>query len=163
MALNATRSDLEKRTQSASESSLRETECRRIQTNGIEYLKKLAVAVYKEQDGHPVVNYSQLVDEGSWKDALFKETHKQLLLEACPLTRNGNQHRFIHRSILEYALARAVFDPQDIRNQAASEPLMALPRSVNSAPDDESYNYAGNDPSPVKGPDFSSPLMWRTS
>ena len=32
--------------------------------NGIEYLKRLAVAVHKEQGGHPVVEYSQLKDEG---------------------------------------------------------------------------------------------------
>ncbi|KAF9345077.1 hypothetical protein BGX34_005047, partial [Mortierella sp. NVP85] len=70
--------------------------------NGIEYLKRLAVAIYKEQDGHPVVEYSQLIDEGTWKDAFFNQDHKQILLEASPLTRNGNQHRFIHRSLLEY-------------------------------------------------------------
>ncbi|KAF9363095.1 hypothetical protein BGX34_004888, partial [Mortierella sp. NVP85] len=52
--------------------------------NGIEYIKRLAVAIYKEQDGHPVIEYSQLIDEGTWKDALFNQDHKQLLLQASP-------------------------------------------------------------------------------
>jgi hypothetical protein len=39
--------------------------------NGIDFLKKFAVAIYKEQDGHPVVQYSRFKDEGSWKDEFF--------------------------------------------------------------------------------------------
>jgi predicted NACHT family NTPase len=41
--------------------------------NGIEYLKKLAVAIYKEQDGNPVITYSRLIHEGTWKDAFFRD------------------------------------------------------------------------------------------
>src|SRR5690349_4960293 len=88
--------------------------------NGIEYLKKLAVAIYKEQGGHPIVHYSRVIDEDSWKDAFFLREDKQLLREACPLTRNGTQHRFIHQSLLEYGLARAVFDPRDARSKVVS-------------------------------------------
>jgi hypothetical protein len=40
--------------------------------NGIEYSKEFAVAIYKKQGGHPVVEFSQLVDEGSWKDEFFR-------------------------------------------------------------------------------------------
>jgi len=87
--------------------------------NGIEYLKRLAVAIYKEQDGQPVVEYTQMRDEGSWKGEFFKKENKKVLLEASPLTRNGNQHRFIHKSLLEYCLALAVFDPQDVKNREA--------------------------------------------
>ncbi|KAF9348652.1 hypothetical protein BGX34_002320, partial [Mortierella sp. NVP85] len=72
--------------------------------NGMEYLKKLAVAIYKEQGGHSIVEYSRFIDEGSWKDTFFGREDKQLLREACPLTRTGDQHRFIHRSLLEYGL-----------------------------------------------------------
>ncbi|KAG0202848.1 hypothetical protein BGX31_003509, partial [Mortierella sp. GBA43] len=68
--------------------------------NGIEFLKRFSVAIYKEQGGNPVVEYAQLVDERSWKDEFFRLDDKRILLEACPLTRNGNQHRFIHRSLL---------------------------------------------------------------
>ncbi|KAK3810142.1 MAG: WD40-repeat-containing domain protein [Benniella sp.] len=130
--------------------------------NGIGFIKKLAVAIYKKQDGHPVVEYSQLLDGGSWKDFFFKDEHNQLLLEASPLTRNGNQHRFIHRSLLEYALSRAVFDPQDRKSRTASESVSSRRGSVSSTlsfekncEDEEEVANV------VQGPDRSSPLVWR--
>ena len=130
--------------------------------NGIGYLKKLAAAIYKEQDGHPVVEYSQLVDEESWKDAFFCHKEKQLLHEACPLKRNGNQHRFIHRSLLEYGLARAVFDPQDRKNRAALEPVLNRRGSVSST---LSIEINGGEEevatSTEQRPDPDSPLVWR--
>ncbi|KAF9972953.1 Transducin (beta)-like 1 X-linked receptor 1, partial [Modicella reniformis] len=59
--------------------------------NGVNYMKELAVAIYKNQGGNTVVKYSRFKDEGTWKDDFFcQDDHKQLLLEACPLTRNGN-------------------------------------------------------------------------
>ncbi|KAK3821807.1 MAG: hypothetical protein J3Q66DRAFT_427656 [Benniella sp.] len=60
--------------------------------NGIGYIKKYTVAVYKEQDGRPVVEYTKLIDGGSWKDVFFDCMEMQLLHEASPLIRNGNQH-----------------------------------------------------------------------
>jgi WD40 repeat protein len=79
--------------------------------NGIDFLKKLSIAIYKEQDGQPIVEYSRYKDEHSWKSEFFgRDDEKQLLREACPLTRNGNQYRFIHRSFLEYGLALSIFD-----------------------------------------------------
>ncbi|KAF9363293.1 hypothetical protein BGX34_004455 [Mortierella sp. NVP85] len=104
--------------------------------NGIEYLKKFAEAIYKEQDGHPVVVYSKLRAGGSWKDDLFRGEENQLLRKACLLKREGTQYQFIHQSLLEYALARAVFDH-------------ALARAV-SDPKDTSQE-----------PNPSSPLVWR--
>ena len=115
--------------------------------NGIGYLKKFSVAIYMEQGGHPVVEYTRMIDEGSWKDKLFENTEKQLLLEACPLTRNGNQHQFIHRSILEYGLARAVFDPKDRKNRRAIEQALSL---------------RGGSSNSGKEPDSNSPLFFRS-
>ncbi|KAF9346759.1 hypothetical protein BGX34_003636 [Mortierella sp. NVP85] len=124
-------------------------------TNCIEYIKRLAVAIYKEQDGYPIVRYSQLSDEGTWKAAFFHEEHKRLLLEASPLTGNGNQHRFIHRSFLEYGLALAIFDPQD-RTQHLREHHFALRRgSVSSTMSFETYTDTEHEP------DHGSPLVWR--
>ncbi|KAF9951411.1 hypothetical protein BGZ70_001002 [Mortierella alpina] len=86
--------------------------------NGIDYLKRLSAAIYKEQGGHPIVEYSRFKDERTWKSEFFsRDDENRLLREACPLARNGNQHRFIHRSLLEYCFTRAVFDPQE--NKAA--------------------------------------------
>ncbi|KAK3823242.1 MAG: WD40-repeat-containing domain protein [Benniella sp.] len=131
--------------------------------NGIDYLKKLAVAIYKEQGGKPIVGYSQFKDEGSWKDAFFLRKDKQLLREACPLTRNGNQHRFIHRSILEYGLALAVFDPHDETNMTVPEAAMGRRGSVSSVMSiisEDGFNRKAT--APEQEPDINSPLVWRT-
>jgi len=131
--------------------------------NGIDFMKRLAVAIYKEQDGQPVVEYSQFQDEGSWKDEFFLREDKQLLREACPLTRNGNQHLFIHRSLLEYGLARAVFDPLDRRTRAPFEGAMARRRSSGSVYSFEINDYSQEDSTTVEQePDINSPLVWRS-
>ena len=130
--------------------------------NGIEYLKMFAVAIYKEQGGQPVVKYSQLIDRGSWKEAFFNCREMQLLHEACPLTRNGNQHRFIHRSLLEYSLARAVFDPQDKENRTALEPIVTRRGSVSSTLSVEIHdNEEGVATNAEREPDSDSPLVWK--
>jgi len=130
--------------------------------NGMEYLKRFAVAIYKEQEGRPVVEYSQYQDEGSWKDAFFLGEDKQLLRESSPLARSGNQHRFIHRSVLEYGLARAVFDPKDRRNRAALGPASGRGSLIFSM----TIDTCGNDEDMAadfeQGPDPNSPLVWRS-
>jgi len=129
--------------------------------NGIDFLKKLAAAIYKKQDGQPVVEYSRFKDEGSWKDEFFSREDRQLLREACPLTRNGNQHRFIHRTLLEYGLARAVFDPQDGKRTSAPEPVMSRRGSVASTLSFE-MDISDDEAAPVvEEPSFESPLVWR--
>jgi WD40 repeat protein len=131
--------------------------------HGIDFMKKLAVAIYKEQGGRPVVEYSQFMDEGSWKDVFFLRKDKQLLREACPLTRNGNQHRFIHRSLLEYGLARAVFDPHDRRNRTMSEPIMGRRGSATSIHSFQSQKDIKTEGTIIEQePDINSPLVWRS-
>jgi len=131
--------------------------------NGIDFLKRLAVAVYKEQDGHPVVEYSQFKDEGSWKDAFFLRKDKQLLREACPLRRNGNQHRFIHRSLLEYGLARAVFDPQGKTGGTITEQVKGRRGSTSSTMSFEANDrLQDNKATFEQEPDINSPLAWRS-
>ena len=131
--------------------------------NGMEYLKKLAVAIYKEQGGHSIVEYSRFIDEGSWKDIFFGREDKQLLREACPLTRTGDQHRFIHRSLLEYGLARSIFDPQDRRNRTSSETTMGRRGSVSSTLSFEIYgDTQESDGTLEQEPDTNSPLVWRS-
>ncbi|KAK3823105.1 MAG: hypothetical protein J3Q66DRAFT_385570 [Benniella sp.] len=47
--------------------------------NGIDFLKKLATAIYKEQDGQPIVSYSRFKDGESWKTVFFsRKDEKQL-------------------------------------------------------------------------------------
>ncbi|KAF9349215.1 hypothetical protein BGX34_001926, partial [Mortierella sp. NVP85] len=131
--------------------------------NGIDFLKKLAVAIYKEQDGQPIVDYSRYKDEHSWKAEFFsRDDEKQLLREACPLTRNGNQYRFIHRSLLEYGLALAVFDPHDWQQNAASALSLDRRGSTSSVLSFE-IRRAGEREllTTEQEPDINSPLVWR--
>jgi len=131
--------------------------------NGIAYLKKLCAAIYKEQGGQPVVTYLRYKDESSWKSVFFsREEESQILREACPLIRNGNQHRFIHRSLLEYGVALAIFDPQDWKEIQASESALARRGSVNSVMSfDEGGALAKESIAVGQEPDLNSPLAWR--
>jgi len=129
--------------------------------HGMEFMKSLAVAIYKEQDGQPVVRYSRAKGEQSWKAEFFsRDKEKRLLREACPLARNGNQHRFIHRSLLEYALARAIFDPQDVKRASVPEAVLGRRGSTSSTLSFEIKNVSEGQPE--QEPDSNSPLVWRS-
>ncbi|KAF8938212.1 hypothetical protein BGZ47_008674 [Haplosporangium gracile] len=90
---------------------------------GTDYLRRLADAVFQEQDGNSVIQYVHLRDRYTWKADFFGTDHEiRLLRESCPLTRTGNQYHFVHRSVLEYCFSciiytpawiGASFDPQD--------------------------------------------------
>ncbi|KAG0288387.1 hypothetical protein BGZ97_006832 [Linnemannia gamsii] len=81
---------------------------------GLRYQKDLAAAIFQHQDGHPVVRYTQLRDRRTWKARFFGTAAMTTILrESSPLTRSGNQFRFIHRSILEYLYSRVISDPID--------------------------------------------------
>ncbi|KAF9437908.1 hypothetical protein BGZ76_010619 [Entomortierella beljakovae] len=86
--------------------------------SGIEYLKELATAIYDYQGGNPVVKYSKHKDRKTWKEQFFNnKDESSLLQEAIPLIRNGDQYRFIHKSVLEYGLALAIFDPESVKEE----------------------------------------------
>ncbi|KAK3814083.1 MAG: WD40-repeat-containing domain protein [Benniella sp.] len=127
--------------------------------NGIDYLKRLSVAIYKEQDGHPIVSYSPHNDKGSWKTKFFSRKDKQLLREACPLVQSGNQHQFIHRSLLEYGMSLAVFDPQVWKAPMVPELALAQRGSASSmmSCDDPKEEASAT---VQQEPDLKSPLTW---
>ncbi len=82
--------------------------------HGIGFVQELAVHLYTDNGGKPIVEYSLFKDKGSWKDAFFgREEEKQLLRETWPLSRSRNQYRFIHKSLLEYFVARSLFESFD--------------------------------------------------
>ncbi|KAG0077907.1 hypothetical protein BGZ90_006307 [Linnemannia elongata] len=79
---------------------------------GIDYLRRLADAVFEEQDGNPVIQYVHLRDRYTWKADFFgTDPQIRLLRESCPLTRTGNQYRFFHRSVLEYCFSCIIYTP----------------------------------------------------
>ncbi|KAG0222670.1 hypothetical protein BGX31_008961 [Mortierella sp. GBA43] len=132
--------------------------------NGIAYLKKLSVAIYKEQGGYPIVSYSRFRDETTWKAEFFsQEDEKQLLREACPLIRSGNQHQFIHKSLLEYGVSLAICDPQEWKEGNAPESAIDRRGSTGSV---LSFVGIGAMETPTVTseiePGLDSPLAWRS-
>ncbi|KAG0218027.1 hypothetical protein BGX31_011710, partial [Mortierella sp. GBA43] len=131
--------------------------------SGINYLKRLSKEIYRNQDGQPIVQYSRYKDEDTWKAEFFsRDEEKRLLREACPFIRNGNQHRFIHRSLLEYGLTLAVFDPQDWKEGLTVDPNLNRRGSGVSAFSFDAYDpVEGKVAMTVQEPDPDSPLCWR--
>ncbi|KAG0042387.1 hypothetical protein BGZ89_006918, partial [Linnemannia elongata] len=85
---------------------------------GINYLLRLSVAIFQEQDGNPIVQYIDRRDKDSWKAAFFgSDPEIKLLREASPLMRIGNQYRFVHRSMLEYFFSRVIYNPSKVDEQ----------------------------------------------
>ncbi|KAG0061543.1 hypothetical protein BGZ89_011372, partial [Linnemannia elongata] len=92
---------------------------------GVDYATRLASAIFEHQDGNPVVQYVHIKDEKSWRAEFFGPGPKaRMLRESSPLTRTGSQFRFLHRSMLEYFLSCAVFDPrrQDVNDESSPQP-----------------------------------------
>ncbi|KAF9998709.1 hypothetical protein BGZ80_006724, partial [Entomortierella chlamydospora] len=101
--------------------------------HGIAYLKDLATAIYDKQGGNPVINYSERLDHKTWKKIFFDNNDgKNLLREVIPLIRNNGQHRFIHKSVLEYGLSLAVFDPRTRKEITEAEPRPSRRGSTSS-------------------------------
>ncbi|KAG0042636.1 Rab GDP dissociation inhibitor alpha, partial [Gryganskiella cystojenkinii] len=110
---------------------------------GLIFLQRLSVAIYKEQRGNPVVDYSKARDMDSWKEEFFgrKDGENRLLRKALPLTRYGTRFGFIHRSILEYGVSRAIYEPQKqgIKLQAVdtSNPRRSMESTLSFEDDEE--------------------------
>ncbi|KAF9355333.1 hypothetical protein BGX26_006702 [Mortierella sp. AD094] len=81
-------------------------------SNSMNFLKDVAVAIYERQERNPVVEYLHHRDKGTWKEEFFSWIDEvKILREALPLTNSGSHFRFLHRSLLEYGIARAIFEP----------------------------------------------------
>ncbi|KAG0276254.1 hypothetical protein BGZ96_003395, partial [Linnemannia gamsii] len=79
---------------------------------GIGYSARLAEAIFDKQEGNPMVQYVQFSDRNTWKAEFFgPQPDVRLLRESSPLTRTGNQFRFVHRSMLEYFLSHTIYGP----------------------------------------------------
>ncbi|KAG0273585.1 hypothetical protein BGZ97_010676, partial [Linnemannia gamsii] len=86
--------------------------------NGIRFQQYLAAAIFREQEGRPVVDYIQRRDGSSWKAKFFgTDPDISLLRGASLLSRVGTQHRFVHRSILEYFYSCIIYGPGDRREE----------------------------------------------
>ncbi|KAF9907346.1 hypothetical protein EC991_010995 [Linnemannia zychae] len=80
---------------------------------GIEFSKRLAASIYKEQGGRPVVNYPDSTQP--WKQEFLGSSARLLHLRmAVPLCGKNKRYRFLHQSLLEYFYSRVFFDPPPI-------------------------------------------------
>lgn len=103
--------------------------------NGIEFQQRLASAFFQEQDGKPVVDYSHRRDKTSWKVAFFgPEPDTSLLRVTSLLSRAGNQHRFVHRSVLEYFYSCTICGSADDKHEYALQDHTSAARSITDHP-----------------------------
>ncbi|KAF9170686.1 hypothetical protein BGX20_008645 [Mortierella sp. AD010] len=109
--------------------------------HSINYLKELATKAYYNQGGNPVIDHIGYRDRGTSKESFFNGTEvKNLLREAIPIIRDGDQYRFIHMSVLEYGLALAIYDPN-------TQNHMSVPsRNFESLPSTETTATADRQP-----------------
>ncbi|KAG0306589.1 hypothetical protein BGZ98_002108 [Dissophora globulifera] len=134
---------------------------------GLVYLRDLAAAIYKEQGGNPIVEYSKARDTKTWKEPFFGrlDDEKRLLRRAVPLTRNGSRFGFIHRSILEYGVSRAIFEPLNgggLRLKAVKEAAKrrkSLDSALSFELDDVVEDTVGLADLAILGPDPDSLLV----
>ncbi|KAF9926077.1 hypothetical protein BGZ67_008278 [Mortierella alpina] len=137
---------------------------------GLVYLKDLAAAIYKEQGGNPIVEYSKARDTKTWKEQFFGrlDDEMRLLRKAVPLTRNGSRFGFIHRSILEYGVSRAIFEPLKgggLKLKAVDEALkrrMSIYSTLSFELDDVVEDTVALADLAVHGPDPDSLLVKRS-
>ncbi|KAG0014915.1 hypothetical protein BGZ80_010150 [Entomortierella chlamydospora] len=124
------------------------------------YLKDLSTAIFDNQDGNPLIIYSDYRDQKTWKGEFFgPKAENNILQEAIPLHRNGDQFRFIHKSVLEYGLSLAIFDPNT--QEPIPEPTSNQSRrgSTSSVLSFEIQPSTETTTETIKQPLTNSPLM----
>ncbi|KAG0277334.1 WD_REPEATS_REGION domain-containing protein, partial [Linnemannia gamsii] len=97
---------------------------------GVDFSKRLALAIFEKHDGNPVVQYIHYNHKKTWKAMFFgPDPETQFLREASPLIRTGSLHRFIHRSMLEYFFSRTVFEPTtfEVQDEFTPHSKLGLP------------------------------------
>ncbi|KAF9149318.1 hypothetical protein BG015_008889 [Linnemannia schmuckeri] len=137
--------------------------------HGMDYLKRLASAIYKNQDGTTSVQYNPTIKTktGMWKAEFFKKDDKtRLIRDACPLIGNDKQLQFLHPSILEYCLSCAVFDPQETTTLSPDPAELKARRrsslsSISSLDDDTNSDNDDSITQPERSQsEADQPLRW---
>ncbi|KAF9087474.1 hypothetical protein BGX27_002933, partial [Mortierella sp. AM989] len=133
--------------------------------SSIEFLKGLANAMYTNQPNNPIVTYTSK-DTKSWKEEFFgSDAKKKLLRDALPLVSSHTQNQFVHRSILAYGAALAIFDPNLEENKETEEeaiPTQARRGSVDSTMSFEESDKEEEETIPIEKPLLDSPLGKRS-
>ncbi len=80
-------------------------------------IQEMAVSLTKARTTQAVHHEEGLVTPAEWEPYLKGDAHKRLLFLNAPLIRQGQQYRFVHKSLQEYLVARAIW------SQSKSLPL----------------------------------------
>ncbi|KAG0293763.1 hypothetical protein BGZ96_002346 [Linnemannia gamsii] len=100
--------------------------------NGLQFQQNLAAAIFREQEGKPVVDYTHKRDKPSWKAAFFSpDAEITILRDVSLLSRVGTQHRFVHRSILEYFFSCTIYGPAGSNDDFAPPPHFESSNIIN--------------------------------
>ncbi|HXF29058.1 MAG TPA: pentapeptide repeat-containing protein, partial [Chlamydiales bacterium] len=88
----------------------------------------LAVKLYKTPEYKGIVDCSTKASKDKWLNAFGLERNTtQLLLKCCPLKCDDLRYSFLHKSLLEYFVARAIIKatmkPQDARDEGQKEAI----------------------------------------
>ncbi|KAF9207114.1 hypothetical protein BGZ49_001162 [Haplosporangium sp. Z 27] len=125
----------------------------------IAYLKEFVTAIYERHGGGPVISFSEHRDRETWKADFFSNKDgKNILREAMPLIRNGDHYSFIHKSLQEYSLALAVFDPTEFDETSELVPAKSNRMSMSSVLSFEIPNQPEETALPVGQSLLESPL-----
>jgi WD40 repeat protein len=91
--------------------------------NGMRFQQDLAAAIFREQQGRPVVEHIHKRDRSSWKASFFSsDLEITLLRDASLLNRVGTQYRFVHLSILEYFYSCTMYTTPENNDKFAPHP-----------------------------------------
>ncbi|KAG9061125.1 hypothetical protein KI688_007754 [Linnemannia hyalina] len=108
------------------------------------YSKNLAAHIVTKNGNNPLVQFGKK-DKGTWKEGFFgRDIRSKILREASPVTRVGNQYRFIHRSLVEYFYSLAVSDESDLADSNA-EPTSPVERAVSDSTVNKALATFGDD------------------
>ncbi|KAG0052444.1 hypothetical protein BGZ83_002610 [Gryganskiella cystojenkinii] len=118
----------------------------------IDFSKRLAESIFKEQGGVNSVDYSAATDGRSWKNQFFGSDPRTKLLRGSsqlvsrvasqdprPNSKSRlqaskrNSYEFSHRSFLEYFFSRSIFDPQGNTDRPDLAATLALSLSTGSS------------------------------
>ncbi|KAF8983543.1 hypothetical protein BGZ46_010051 [Entomortierella lignicola] len=125
----------------------------------ITYLKEFVTAIYEHHGGSPVISFSEHRDQKTWKmDFFSNKDGKNILRETMPLIRNGDHYSFIHKSLQEYSLALAVFDPTEFDETSELVPAKSNRMSMSSVLSFEIPNQPEETALPVEQSLLESPL-----
>ncbi|KAF9081526.1 hypothetical protein BGX23_000766 [Mortierella sp. AD031] len=104
----------------------------------IRFLKGLATSLFANKGERSFIEAADLQEETVWMSMfLSPKAGVKLLRESSPITRSGNQYRFIHRSWQEYFYSRVIYDPDDYistSTQASTSDCEELTSSISDHP-----------------------------